>query len=274
VYTTYLLHGTTSGRLSSRNPNLQNIVRDKLIRKQFSVSSPDNVLIQADYKQAEGRVIATLARDEYLRSIFSDPNADIFDTLTCQLYKISLDEVRNGSAESKEKRIRTKAYFYGLSYGRQAYSIAMEYNMSPAEAERNLREFMRLIPATALWQEDTKRRVLNGEDLVTFFGRKRRFHLITDENQKDVLNEALSYLPQSTASDICLKALIRLRPMLKGLGWIRLTIHDALVVECPKANQEKVTEMLRTVMLEEGAKFTTYVPFAVDVSYGPTWGDL
>lgn len=266
VYTTYLLHGTTSGRLSSRNPNLQNIVRDKDIRRQFSVSSLDNVLIQADYKQAEGRVIATLAQDEYLRSIFMNPNVDMFDELSNQLY--------GAGKWGKEERVRTKAFFYGLSYGRQAYSIAMEYNMTPADAERRLNAFMKLIPATAAWQASTKQVVLSGQDLVTFFGRKRRFHLITDENQKDVLNEALSYLPQSTASDICLKALIRLRPMLKGLGWIRLTIHDALVVECPKANQEKVTEMLKTVMLEEGAKFSTYVPFAVDVSYGPTWGDL
>jgi DNA polymerase-1 len=267
VYTTYLLHGTTSGRLASRNPNLQNIVRDKGIRKQFSVSHPDNVLIQCDYKQAEGRVIATLAQDEYLRTIFSDDNVDPFDRLSDQLYGV-------GNWTKSVERIRTKAFFYGIGYGRTPYSLAMEYGWEPKEAERQYKDFMDLIPATARWQEQTKQHVLSGADLVTPFGRKRRFHLITEENQKDVLNEALSFLPQSTASDICLSALIRLRPMLKGLGWIRLTIHDALVVECPEKNREMVTEMMRTVMMEEGAKFSTYVPFTVDASYGRSWGDL
>lgn len=266
VYTTYLLHGTTSGRLASRNPNLQNIVRDKEIRRQFSVSDPSHVLIQADYKQAEGRVIATLAQDEYLRKIFSDPNIDMFNELSDSLY---------GKGNwAKEERVRTKAFFYGLSYGRQAVSIAAEYGMSVAEAEKRLREFMDLIPATAVWQAATKRMVLSGADLITPFGRHRRFHLITLENQRDVLNEALSYLPQSTASDICLRALIRLRPMLRGLGWIRLTIHDALVVECPQQNRDRVVDLLKQVMEEEGRRFTDYVPFVVDVSEGKNWGDL
>lgn len=196
VYTTYMLHGTTSGRLASRNPNLQNIVRDKPIRRQFGVAKPENVLIQADFKQAEGRVIATLAQDEYLKSIFSDPNIDMFNELSDQLY--------GPGHWTKEERVRTKAFFYGLSYGREAYSIALEYKMSVSEAERRLQEFMSLIPATATWQAKVRNEVLDGKDLITPFGRRRRFWLITEQNQKDVLNEALSFLPQSTASDICL----------------------------------------------------------------------
>jgi len=266
IHTTYLLHGTTSGRLASRNPNLQNIVRDKMIKKQFRVTHEDNIFIQADYKQAEGRVIATLAQDDYLREIFADPDIDMFNELSDSLY---------GTGNwTKEDRVRTKAFFYGLSYGREAFSIALEYNMTVREAEKRLRDFMDLIPATAKWQEQTKRRVLSGEDLVTPFGRKRRFYLITDENRKDVLNEALSYLPQSTASDICLSALIRLRPMLRGMGWIRLTVHDALVVECPERYRDTVSTLLQESMLEEGRRFTDYVPFAVDLSYGKTYGDL
>lgn len=274
VHTTYLLHGTTSGRLASRNPNLQNIVRDKAIKRQFSVSSPDNVFIHVDYKQAEGRVIATLAQDEYLRAIFSDPEADLFDTLASQLYKVSVAELHDGSVRAKNMRIRTKAFFYGLSYGRQAYSIAQEHNMSVRDTERMLRDFMGLIPATAAWQAETRRKVLAGDDLITPFGRKRRFHLITDENQQDVLNEALSFLPQSTASDICLSALTRLRPMLRGLGWLRLTIHDALVAECPERNRDTVAELMQRVMVEEGRAFTDYVPFEVDTTVGKHWGEL
>jgi DNA polymerase I-like protein with 3'-5' exonuclease and polymerase domains len=237
-----------------------------MIKKQFRVTHEDNIFIQADYKQAEGRVIATLAQDDYLREIFANPDIDMFNELSDSLY---------GTGNwTKEDRVRTKAFFYGLSYGREAFSIALEYNMTVREAEKRLRDFMDLIPATAKWQEQTKRRVLSGEDLVTPFGRKRRFYLITDENRKDVLNEALSYLPQSTASDICLSALIRLRPMLRGMGWIRLTVHDALVVECPERYRDTVSTLLQESMLEEGRRFTDYVPFAVDLSYGKTYGDL
>lgn len=268
VYCTYKLHGTTSGRLASKNPNLQNIVRDSAIRKQFTVASPDNVLMQCDYKNVEARCIATMAQDEYLRKLLSnpDPNYKLFNELSDELYGIG--------NWSKEEYVRTKAFFYGISYGREAYSIAMEHNMSIGEAQKRYNDFVGLIPAVVKWQNETRRKVLAGEDLVTSFGRKRRFHLITEQNQKDVLNEALSHLPQSTASDICLSALIRLRPMLRGIGWIRLTIHDALVVETPRKNLEICRDMMRSVMEEEGAKYTDYVPFPVDFTVGDNWGDL
>lgn len=268
IYTTYLLHGTTSGRLASRNPNLQNIVRDKEIRRQFSVTSPDNVLIHGDYKQAEARVMATLSQDEYLREILSRDEAgyDFFNELSDQLYGVG--------KWAKEERIRTKAFFYGIGYGREAYSIALEYGLSPSEGAKLYNNFTDLIPNVMAWQTTIKQQVNRGEPLVSPFGRRRRFWLITDQNRKEVENEALSYLPQSTASDICLSALIRVRPMLRGHGFIRLTIHDALVVECAETKREEVGNMLREVMVEEGRKFTDYVPFPVDLSYGKSWGDL
>jgi uracil-DNA glycosylase family 4 len=267
VYTTYSLHGTTSGRTASRNPNLQNIIRAKRIKRQFIVSKPGNVWVGADYKQAEGRVICTLSRDEYLAGIFRDPEADLFTSLGRDLYgrtdKLSADE-----------RVRVKAYFYGLGYGREAYSIAQEWGMSVREAEEGLRDFMGLIPNVRAWQLAVQNQVLRGEDLVTTFGRHRRFALITRENRKDVLKEALSFLPQSTASDICLSALIRLRPMLRGRAWLRLTIHDALYFECAREDASEVGRIIREVMVEEGAKWTDYVPFAVDLSIGENWADM
>lgn len=267
VYTTYSLHGTTSGRLASRNPNLQNIIRNNKIKKQFIVSKPENVFVGADYKQAEGRVICTLAQDEYLRKIFSDPDADLFTSLGRDLY---------GRSEklSKDERVRVKAYFYGLGYGREAYSIAKEWGMSVREAEEGLTAFMDIIPNVRDWQLQVQQSILDGEDLVTSFGRRRRFQLITKENRKDVLKEGLSFLPQSTSSDICLSAFIRLRPMLRGRAFIRLTIHDALYAECAEEHKEEVGDILRSVMVEEGAKWTDYVPFAVDLSYGKSWGEM
>jgi len=266
IYTTYLLHGTTSGRLASRNPNMQNIVRNKPIRNQFTVASGDNVLIQLDYKQAEGRVITTLAQDEYLRDIFQDPTRDIFDELTERVY--------GAGNWAKEERVKIKTFFYGLSYGREAPSIAREFDMPLDEAHELLSSFKNLIPATVAWQSAISHKVLSGEDLITPFGRKRSFHLITDENKRDVLNEALSFLPQSIASDICLSALVRLRPMLVGLATLRLTIHDAIVTECHKDRSSEVIEVMKKEMIAAGERFTDYVPFAVDSTIGTRLGQL
>jgi uracil-DNA glycosylase family 4 len=267
VYTSYLLHGTTSGRLASRNPNLQNIVRDNAIRSQFTVSKSGNIFVAGDYKQAEGRVICTLAQDEYLAAIFRDPSRDLFDELGSGLYP--------GQASfTKEQRVRTKAYFYGLGYGREAFSIAKEYDLPVREVERDLVKFFALMPGVVAWQTEIKQQVLNGNDLVTDFGRHRRFWLITKENRKDVLNEALSFMPQSTASDICLRAFIRLRPRLRGKAFIRLLIHDSITAECKEEDKEYVTEVMREEMLRSAEEWTTYVPFEVDFSYGKNWGEL
>lgn len=268
IYTTYLLHGTTSGRLASRNPNLQNVVRDAEIRRQFGVSKPGNVLIQCDYANAEARVMATLAQDEYLRQILSNqtPGYKFFNELSDQLY--------GPDKWGKEEYIRTKAFFYGIAYGREAISIALEFKVPVATAQRQYDEFLGLFPQVMQWQESIKSHVLSGKPLITPFGRHRRFYLITDQNKKEVFNEALSFLPQSTASDICLSALIRVRPMLRGLGFVRLTIHDAIVVECAEERTGEVSELLSRTMAEEGARFTSYVPFPVDTSVGKSWGDL
>lgn len=274
VYTTYLLHGTTSGRLASRNPNLQNIVRDKSIRKQFVASKPDNVLLQRDYKQAELRVMTTLGQDEYFRGILSDPKADLFTTLVTQLYGVSEDKALDGSPESKEMRIRIKAFVYGLGYGREAASIAKEFKIPISEAYLLRDGFFELIPGIVSWQASVKRTVHRTGKLITPFGRQRRFHLITDQNRRDVENEALSYLPQSTASDICLRAFTRVRPMLRGLAYVRLTIHDALVVECHQDRVDEVGNILAAAMEQSGREFTDYVPFPTDISVGKSWGDL
>lgn len=274
MHTTYLLHGTTSGRLASRNPNLQNIVRDKEIRRQFVASKPENILMQADYKQAELRVMTTLAKDEYFRGILSDPDADLFTELVTQLYGVTREQALDGSAVSKEMRIRIKAFVYGLGYGREVPSIAKEFKIPLAEANTLRDGFFDLIPDIARWQREVKATVHRTGKLVTPFGRVRRFHLITEQNKKDVENEALSYLPQSTASDICLRAFTRVRPMLRGLAYVRLTIHDALVVECAQARKDEVARILVETMEQSGREFTDYVPFTVDVSTGNSWGDL
>jgi uracil-DNA glycosylase family 4 len=272
VYPTFLLHGTTSGRLSCRNPNLQNIPRGSVMRKQFVPVKPENVFIEGDFGQNELRVLCWLAQDEYLREIFNDPSRDLFDELTPRLYG---DTSALSAAEYKETRIRVKAYVYGLSYGREAYSIAMEYGIPVVEAERGMKAFFDVIPATVRFRDQTRNKVLGGQDLITVFGRHRRFMLITNSNRKDVLNEALSFLPQSTASDICLDGFVHLRPRLKGKGYIRNIVHDSILTECHRDDMEEVKAIMNEEMLAAARRVVgDYVAFKVDMKSGPSWGEL
>jgi uracil-DNA glycosylase family 4 len=273
VYSTFNLHTTTTGRLSSRNPNLQNIPRGSAMRRQFIPSKDDNVFLEADFGQAELRVLCYLAQDEYLRSVFNDPTRDLFNELTPRLYG---DVSELDASALKELRIRVKAYVYGLSYGREAQSIAMEYNIPMNEAVRGMQAFFQVIPATVAFRDATRNKVLNREDLITHYGRHRRFWLITKENRHEVLNEALAFLPQSTSSDICLDAFCHLRPRLKGTGmYVRNLVHDSILLETPASQVHRAKEMLQQEMLASAQRVVgDYVMFKTDMSVGKSWGTL
>jgi DNA polymerase-1 len=263
IYPTFLLHGTTTGRLSCRNPNLQNVPRGSLIRNMY-VPGPGSVFVQADYATVELRVLATLAQDEYLRGLFTD-GRDIHNEISTQLY---------GPGFTKEQRVRTKAVVYGLSYGREAFSIAQEYDMKVADAQSMMNEFFRVIPETVAWKESIRHKVMHeSEDLETPFGRRRRFWLITNENRRDVEKEAYAFYPQSIASDICLSAFIKLRQS-HSLS-VRLPVHDSILVECSLSDSKDVAKLMEEVMSQTAAEvFSDYVPFPVDVKIGNTWGEV
>jgi len=273
VYPTFLLHGTTTGRLSCRNPNLQNIPRGSTIRRQFVPSKTDNVFVEADYAQAELRVLSFLAGDSYFRDIFNGGERDLFDELTPVLYKGAVRDEFDAFAW-KELRIRVKAYVYGVSYGREAYSIAQEFDIPQGEAKRGMNAFFGVIPEIVAFREKTRRDVLAGNDLVTPFGRRRRYMLITKENVKDVMNEALAFKPQSTASDICLGAMTEIRQDLKGIGYVRNIVHDSILAECHRSRVDEVKEIMEKRMLESAHSIVgDYVKFAVDFKVGDNWGE-
>lgn len=267
IHTTFSLHATTSGRTASRKPNLQNVKRDKAIRNQFT-ASPGCILIQCDYSQAEGRTIADLARDEYLRKVFSDPTIDIFNDMCNTIW--------GPDNWNKENRVSIKSIFYGYSYGRKAKSIAQELNKPIEYANDLMNNFKLLIPNVVAWQARIRKEVLENQELRTPFGRRRNFHLITNDNMEDVINEALSYQPQSIASDICLRAAVRLQPKLKSMfnSDIKLLIHDAIVVECNPDYREPVIQLMSAEMVQSGLEYTDYVPYKVDASWGFRLGEL
>jgi DNA polymerase I-like protein with 3'-5' exonuclease and polymerase domains len=137
------------------------------------------------------------------------------------------------------------------------------------------RDFFRVIPAIVKIREETKWAALHGQDLISPFGRRRRFNLITDENRKDIENEAMAFYPQSIGSDICVQAFNILRPELKGTAWCRNTIHDALYFETHQDNVEYVGNLMRKRMIESAYSVCgDYVPFITDVEVGRSWGDM
>lgn len=280
VYPTFLLHGTTTGRLSCRNPNLQNIPRGSTIRRMFVPSREENVFVECDYAQAELRVLSFLAGDVYLRDIFNGGERDLFEELTAVLYPSSVPPVEGFSAPNefaawKELRIRVKAFVYGLSYGREAGSIASEFRITQREALQLQAKFFETIPEIVEFQKQTKSAVLHGEDLITPWGRHRRFPLITDMNKRDIMNEALAFLPQSTASDICLQAMTWAREELKGVAYIRNIVHDSILAECHKDDAEYVAATLDRLMVKSAQSIVgDYVDFKTEYKIGRSWGDV
>lgn len=275
VYPTFLLHGTTTGRLSCRNPNLQNIPRESIIRDQFVPTKPGNVFVQTDMSQAELRVLTWLAQEEYFQGIFNDPSRDLFDELTPRLYPDLPPKSECDPAEWKETRIRVKAYVYGLSYGREAMSIAQEFKISYAEAQRGLDVFFSVIPEVVKYQQSVKDQIRKGKDLVTPFGRHRRFHLLTPQNIRDAEKEALAFRPQSISSDICLQAFYMARPKLKGVANLRNIVHDSILAECRREDAEYVGATLNELFLESARTVVgDYVQFATETKIGTTWGQV
>jgi uracil-DNA glycosylase family 4 len=263
IYPTYLIHGTTSGRLSSRNPNIQNQPRYSIIRKQY-IPGDGFIFVQGDYAGIENRVVAVESRDEYLLA-----NLDGWNRMVAsRLY---------GEDYTEEQYVRAKAMVHGSNYGREAYSIAVEYDMSESEAQRYLNDYRSMIPDVIQWQQDITRHVLSGKPLQTKFGRKRRYHLITRDNQKDVIKEGLSFIPQSTASDINNNALVQLVDLsytkYSGVMSVRIPVHDSILCEWREDLLEEGAHVMKEVMERAALLYTDIIPFNVEIEYGHNWGE-
>jgi uracil-DNA glycosylase family 4 len=272
VYPTIMLHSTNTGRLSQKRPSLQVIPRGDKLRRQYKVAKDDHVLIECDYGQLELRVLTWLAQDEYFAEIFRDPSRDLFDEL---IPVIKPERSYRQQLSKKDRRNVIKCFVYGLAYGREAKSIAEELDIPLREAQMMLRDFFSVIPNIVAFREKVKKMALQGQDLITPFGRRRRFSLITDENIKEIQNEACAFFPQSIGSDICVSANNVLRPELKGIAWCRNTIHDALYYETHQDNVEYVGRLMQQRMMESAVRVVgDYVPFKVDCEVGRNWGDM
>jgi DNA polymerase-1 len=226
------------------------------------IPSPGKKFVQGDYKGAELRVLACEARDEYLRQLFAD-GRDIHNEVATRFF---------GPGFTKDQRVRAKAVVFGLAYGREEYSLAAEYRMSVQEAKKYLDTFFAMIPDVVKWRDALTDGILHGEDdLRTHFGRHRRIWLVTEQNKKDVVKEGLAFIPQSTASDICLNAAMVLHE--KYHMDIRLLVHDSILIETTQP--EAVAEIMKYEMPRVAAEvYSDYVPFDVDVKIGDSWAEV
>jgi uracil-DNA glycosylase family 4 len=285
VHPSFLIHGTTSGRLSARNPNSQNIPRAEQIKRQFVARSENRILVGVDMSQAELRVLTWLAKEELTRDIFNDPNRDLFVELCRSMFpqryppNMADKEVKKLSSQESpgNPSIRTlvKTFAYGIAYGRTAAGIAADpqFNMDVRVAQQHMKVFERTIPNIIAFLEEWADRACRLEPLQTPFGRQRRFHLVTSLNRHEIRNEAKSFPAQSIASDIVLEAAARLTE--EYHIFIVNLVHDAIYADVPKEEAPTTRDLIARVMVEVAEEVTEgYVRFAAEGKIGRSWADV
>jgi uracil-DNA glycosylase family 4 len=275
VHPSFLIHGTTSGRLSARNPNSQNIPRAKEIKRQFITRREGNSLVGVDMSQAELRVLTWLARDEGLRAIFNDPSRDLFVELCRMMFPALFADSSFTEVKNHPIRPLVKGAVYGLAYGRTATGIAGDpsFNMTVQEAQNIINKLTQVIPDVILYLEGVAQSAVDGEDLITPFGRHRRFHLVTSLNEHSIRNEAKSFPAQSTASDIVLEAACRLT--FDHQIFIVNLVHDAIYADVPTDEAPDIADLISKVMIEVAEEVTQgYVKFATDQKIGHSWDEV
>jgi DNA polymerase-1 len=281
VHSTYGLHITATGRLSSKNPNLQNIPSKRLdIRKAFIVPKGYK-LMECDYQGAELRVLAHMSGVGKLgealiagKDLHTDLAAELYPNFKERYY--SEDKAIHQAA--KNQRMVAKTVNFGVPYGREAFSIAQEFDIPTSEAQALIKSWSSMYPEAWEYLQSCAEQAAQGKVLVTPFGRMRRFGLITPETLHSIQNEARNFRIQSISSDLTLLSAIRIQPRIKPLGArIINLVHDSIVIEVPDdmVVMQKVAsivkeEMSATPFRELGSK----VPFGVDIEYGDNWGEV
>lgn len=265
----FKLFGTVTGRLSSADPNLQNIpARDeggKALRDAF-VATPGYVWLKSDLSQAELRVLAALSGDVHLREALV--TGDVHRAVAARIAGKHPEDV------TKAERQQAKSVNFGIVYGEDAPKLAEQTGLSLPEAEELMRTWFAQFPQAREWIEETKRTILRDRYVRTVYGRKRRFPYIppSGKERKEILRQGVNAVIQSAASDIVLSALIRLDRM---IDWKRtrllVTVHDEIDLE----TQEDPVEVGRMVAREmTRTPFDDVMPFEAEVGVGPSWGSL
>jgi DNA polymerase I len=272
VHTCFNQAVAATGRLSSSDPNLQNIpIRTELgrrIRRAF-VASPGNVLISADYSQIELRVLAHLAGEEALADAFR-AGEDIHDRTALKVFG------PESGLDAHELRRRAKIINYALLYGKTAFTLAKDIGVTKDAAQEFIDAYFAGFPRVRGFIEDTLQRARETGVVKTLFGRRRLVPELNSRNGqiRAAAERVTVNMPiQGTAADILKKAMIDLHGELPKRGLrtrMILTVHDELLFEGPQEEAETASEVVREHM-ESTVALT--VPLTVDVGFAENWRD-
>lgn len=272
IYTTFKIHGTESGRLSSEKPNLQNVTRPKEglpnIRRVF-VADPGCQFISADLSQAELRTIAVLSGDPELQGIYRDTNRSLHKEVAEQFY---------GKDYTYEQYVYAKNINFGVAYWQSAYSFAQLYHMDEAEAQKFIDFWWSRFPRVYDWTKEIEKQVLTKGVIQSPFGHKRRFYVIPQDQSARIhtIKQGINFLPQNIAANITLYALTKLVSELDPeLAQIRITVHDSIVANAKHDVVEDTAKIMKEIMENAARESIGWdFPYLAEVSAGPTWGDL
>jgi DNA polymerase-1 len=276
VHTSYNQTGTVTGRLSSSDPNLQNIPTrtdiGKAVRKAF-IAEEGMVLLSADYSQVELRILAHISGDEELIAAFHR-GEDIHARTASVILGVPIDQV------TPEMRRLAKTVNFGISYGMSAYGLAEETGLTPEEAHKFIQSYFARYPKVKVYIERTKEKARREGYVETILGRRRYFpELAPDSKAHHTVKSAAERMAinapiQGSAADIIKIAMVRLHRALKERGLrsrIVLQVHDELVLEVPEDELSTVAPLVKEIM--EGA-YELKAPLKVELEVGKNWGEM
>jgi len=279
VHTSFLLAATTTGRLASSDPNLQNIPikseDGKNIRKAF-IAEKGFTLISADYNQIEMRILADLADVKELKKAFKN-NEDIHSLTASQVFDVDIKKV------DQDMRRKAKAINFGIIYGISQYGLAKQTNVSNHEADEFLNAYFSRFPEIKIYMDETIKFCRKSGYVNNIFGRRSHFNGINDKNfnVRNFQERASINAPiQGSASEIMRLAMIRLDQKFKSLknnkSKILLQIHDELIFEVPEKEVKTIVKIIEKEMtsVTESDLHSFSTPLTVDVNTGDNWGIL
>jgi len=273
VHTIFNQALTQTGRLSSTDPNLQNIPirleEGRKIRQAFVPAEADWVIFAADYSQIELRVLAHIANDEKLIEAFVN-DLDIHTKTAMDVFHVSEEEV------TANMRRHAKAVNFGIVYGISDYGLSQNLNITRKEAAQFIERYFASFPGVKQYMDDVVQQAKQRGYVTTLLHRRRYLPDITSRNfnlRSFAERTAMNTPIQGSAADIIKKAMVDLAERLKEEGLkarILLQVHDELILEAPKEEIEKLQQIVPKVM-EQAIQLK--VPLKVDYHYGPTWYD-
>ena len=270
VHTSYHQAVTATGRLSSSDPNLQNIpIRTKAgrrIREAF-IASPGSQLLAADYSQVELRIMAHISKDKGLLASFQK-ELDIHSATAAEIFSISIDEVSN------DQRRSAKAINFGLIYGMSAFGLSKQLNITRHEAQEYIDLYFARYPGVKKYMEETKAQAREKGFVETVFGRRLYLPDIDSSNyqrRQYAERSAINAPMQGTAADLIKKAMVKLHKEIIGKSLqarIIMQVHDELVLEVLNDDVSETTELTEDIM-SNVARLD--INLKVDIGVGDNW---